>query len=239
MREEERTRRERGEYARRKLKGPHPRKPQHEGGKSSRVACRAFSPPDDSQKRSAIDSHRPRHTRRRDDARARAFLPSRALDRAPFSTSLSAHPHFLLVVFSLHPERDSRAPNTATNEKKKRRANSRPSHAGATTFSRAFVKRPTRKQRASCSRTHVCAGTERGEREKERESQNARTFLTTPGQNNVKTSFFLPKKRKKKLQKKGAFCVQFRVLKKTKGGPFDVKRFDVLPSSESLCVVVY
>ena len=198
MREEERTRRERGEYARRRqvTKGPSKETPTRRRRKSSRVACRAFSPPNDSQKRSAIDSHRPRHTRRRDDARARAFLPSRALDRAPFSTSLSAHPHFLLVVFSLHPERDSRAPNTATNEKKKRRANSRPSHAGATTFSRAFGKRPTRKQRASCSRTRVCAGTERGEREKERESQNARTFLPTPGQNNVKTSFFLPKKRK-------------------------------------------
>jgi len=41
MREEERTRRERGEYARRRLKGPHPRKPQHEGDanhRASRVA---------------------------------------------------------------------------------------------------------------------------------------------------------------------------------------------------------
>ena len=118
MREEERTRRERGSIPRQTKRSPK-ETPTRRRRKSSRVACRAFSPPDDSQKRSAIDSNRPRHTRRRDDARARAFLPSRALDRAPFSTSLSAHPHFLLVVFSLHPERDSRAPNTATGTKKR------------------------------------------------------------------------------------------------------------------------
>ena len=68
--------------------------------------------------------------------------------------------------------------------------------------------------------TRLCGHRARRERERERVIVYARTFLPTPGQN-VKNSFFLPKKRKKKLQqKKGAFCVQFRVLKRQRGDPF-------------------
>ena len=70
--------------------------------------------------------------------------------------------------------------------------------------------------------TRLCGHRARRERERERVIVYARTFLPTPGQN-VKNSF-PPKKTQKKRG-----CVQFRVLKKTKGGPFDVKRFDVLP----------
>ena len=94
-----------------------PNKKKETHHRASRVA--PFSPPDDAQKRSTIDSHRSRHTRRRDDARARAFLPSRALDRAPFSTSS-------LRSSSLHPERErarESPKNTAkrTRKKKKKR----------------------------------------------------------------------------------------------------------------------
>ena len=150
-----------------------PNKKKETHHRASRVA--PFSPPDDAQKRSTIDSHRSRHTRRRDDARARAFLPSRALDRAPFSTS-SLRPD---TSSSLHPERErEREPQTPREERKKKRsahgwANSRPSHAGTTTFSRAFAQRPTRKPRFELSRKRALLVRER---ERKRESSRS-TFL--------------------------------------------------------------
>ena len=76
----------------------------------------------------------------------------------------------------------------------------------------------------------------RARRERERERVTERAYLSSNSWTKCEELFFPPKKtQKKKLQqKKGAFCVQFRVLKKTKGGPFDVKRFDVLPSCRRL-----
>ena len=183
MREEERTRRERGEYARRrytftkrKKESPSKRKPQQkEGDASSRVARRAiFS----SQRRAKTLDDRfssfPTHPSTRRRPRSRVSTVACARPRAVLDI-ISPPRHFLFP--SSRERKREREPQTPREERKKRRsahgwANSRPSHAGTTTFSRAFAQRPTRKPRFELSRKRALLV-----RERERKRESSRTFL--------------------------------------------------------------
>ena len=150
-----------------------PNKKKETHHRASRVA--PFSPPDDAQKRSTIDSHRSRHTRRRDDARARAFLPSRAPDRAPFSTS-SLRPD---TSSSLHPERERERESPKhreKNEKKKKR----PRVGQLATFARRHNHLLSRVRTKTDEKTAVRALEKTRaarERERERKRESSRTFL--------------------------------------------------------------
>ena len=183
---------------------PSKRKPQQEGDASSRVA--PFSPPDDAQKRSTIDSHRSRHTRRRDDARARAFLPSRAPDRAPFSTS-SLRPD---TSSSLHPERERERESPKhreKNEKKKKR----PRVGQLATFARRHNHLLSRVRTKTDEKTAVRALEKtRAARERERERKSHRVPFFRSYKQNVKTKVSSsPKQKKPKPCKVG---LKFRVL---------------------------
>ena len=151
-----------------------PNKKKETHHRASRVA--PFSPPDDAQKRSTIDSHRSRHTRRRDDARARAFLPSRALDRAPFSTS-SLRPD---TSSSLHPEREREREspkNTARRTKKKKK---RPRVGQLATFARRHNHLLSRVRTKTDEKTAVRALEKtRAAREREREKERVIAYLSS------------------------------------------------------------
>ena len=189
-----------------------PNKKKETHNRASRVA--PFSPPDDAQKRSTIDSHRSRHTRRRDDARARAFLPSRAPDRAPFSTS-SLRPD---TSSSLHPRERKRErepqKHREKNEKKKEAPTGGPTRdlrTPAQPPSLARSHKDRRENRGSSSIEKTRAARER-ERERERESHRVVPFFRSYKQNvkTMKVSSSPTTKKNQNLLYSG--CLKFRVL---------------------------
>ena len=129
MREEERTRRERGEYARRrhtftkrKKESPSKRKPQQkEGDASSRVARRAFF---SSRRRAKTLDDRfssfPTHSSTRRRPRSRVSTVACARPRAVLDI-ISPPRHFLFPSSKREKERE-RAPKTPREERKKKEA---------------------------------------------------------------------------------------------------------------------
>ena len=150
-----------------------PNKKKETHHRASRVA--PFSPPDDAQKRSTIDSHRSRHTRRRGDARARAFLPSRAPDRAPFSTS-SLRPD---TSSSLHPRERKREREPQKHREKNEKKKKRPRVGQLATFARRHNHLLSRVRTKTDEKTAVRAQSRKRAllvRERKRESSRS-TFL--------------------------------------------------------------
>ena len=169
MREEERTRRERGEYARRRqvTKGPSKETPtrRRTHHRASRVAPFLLSTTRKNARRSilivpdtSVDATTP--------ALARFYRRVHSTARRSRHLSPPTRQALPLVVFPS----SERAP---TQSKKRSAAPERPSPAGTSTFSRAFVKRPRKRSRA---RTRA----ERRERDAERKRERESHFTRVP-----------------------------------------------------------
>ena len=155
MREEERTRRERGEYARRKTHVYYTKKRE------------SFQKETPTQRRRRIIARRASRlfllpTTRKNARRSILIVPNTPVDattpalarfyRRVRSTARRSRHHLSAPLPFIQREKErERAPKTPRKEREKKRrsaggwANSRPSHAGTTTFSRAVAHRPTRK----------------------------------------------------------------------------------------------
>ena len=169
MREEERTRRERGEYARRRLKGPHPRKPQHEGDanhRASRVAPFLLPTIRKNARRSIlivpdtpVDATTP--------ALARFYRRVRSTARRSRHLSPPTHTSFWWPFLFI--QREIREPQTPRRERKKEATRQLATFARRRNHLLSRVRKETDEKttRELLENTRL---TERGEREKERES---------------------------------------------------------------------
>ena len=208
MREEERTRRERGEYARRRLKGPHPRKPQHEGDanhRASRVAPFLLPTTRKNARRSIlivpdtpVDATTP--------ALARFYRRVRSTARR--SRHLSPPTHTSFWWSFLFIQREIRESPKHRDERKKEAPRQLATFARRRNHLLSRVRKETDEKttRELLENARLCGHRARRERERERVIVYARTFLPTPGQN-VETSF-PPKKTQKKTptKKRGFLC---------------------------------
>lgn len=221
MREEERTRRERGEYARRRLKGPHPRKPQHEGDanhRASRVAPFLLPTTRKNARRSIlivpdtpVDATTP--------ALARFYRRVRSTARR--SRHLSPPTHTSFWWSFLFIQREIRESPKHRDERKKEAPRQLATFARRRNHLLSRVRKETDEKttRELLENARLCG--HRARRERERERVTERAYLSSNSWTKCEELFFPPKKtQKKKLQqKKGAFCVQFRVLKRQRGDP--------------------
>ena len=208
MREEERTRRERGEYARRRLKGPHPRKPQHEGDanhRASRVAPFLLPTTRKNARRSIlivpdtpVDATTP--------ALARFYRRVRSTARR--SRHLSPPTHTSFWWSFLFIQREIREPQTPRRTKKRSAAPTRDLRTPAQPPSLARSERDRRENNARAAREHAFVRAQSAERERKRESHCICAYLSSNSWTKCEDLFSSQKNAKKKLQqkKRGFLC---------------------------------